>query len=138
MKTQAKYLKNSLSDNITTGLIAGIVAALVNVVYFFAYNQFSNYTEPYINIYMVILASLIPGIFSGILYFIMNRYFKREIFKAFSIVVILATFFSLVTPYIVSFSETVVSLRGLFLLTIPMHIIVGLTIVFIVGYRMND
>jgi len=138
MKTDAKYLKNSLSDNITTGLIAGIIAALVNVVYFFAYNQFSNYTEPFINIYMVILASLIPGIFSGILYFIMNRYFKRDTFKAFSIVVILATFTSLLAPYVASISETVVSLRGLFLLTIPMHIIVGLTIIFIGGFRMNE
>jgi len=35
MKTRCKYLKNSLSDNITTGFIAGIIAALVNVRLFF-------------------------------------------------------------------------------------------------------
>ena len=135
MKTEAKFLKNTLSDNITTGLIAGIVAALVNVVYFFAYNQFSGFHEPLINIYMVMLASLIPGIFSGILYFIMDRYIQKDTMKGFSFVVILTTLLSLVAPYAVSTTESVNSAEGLFLLTIPMHLIVGLTIIFVMGAR---
>jgi MFS superfamily sulfate permease-like transporter len=137
MKTEAKYLKNSLSDNITTGLIAGITAAIVNVLYFLAYNQFSGFHEPFVNIYMVILASLIPGIFSGVLYFIINRYFQKDVFKGFSFVIIIATLFSFLGPYALSSVDSVNSSEGLYLLTLPMHFIVGLTIIFVMNSREN-
>ncbi len=128
MEPKANYLKHSLSNYLTTGLYSGIIAAVLNLLYFFLYDSYANYSVEMISGYRIVIGSLMPGIFAGIIYFIVERIVKKNAFKMYTTFIILGTLISLLGPYVVSLSETVPDPLALYILTFPMQIIVAAVI----------
>tara|TARA_R110002049_G_scaffold256629_3_gene432092 strand:+ start:7268 stop:7681 length:414 start_codon:yes stop_codon:yes gene_type:complete len=135
MEPKADKLKHSLSQYITTGLFAGIISAIINLGYFFIYETYTDYSEPLITGYRIALGSLIPAIFAGIIYFIVERFVKQNAFRIYSLIIILGTLISLVGPYAVSLSAAIDNPGALYILTFPMHIIVGAVILLMMKAR---
>lgn len=138
MEPKADYLKHSLSNYLTTGLYSGIIASILNLLYFFLYDSYSDYSVELITGYRIAIGSLIPGIFAGIIYFIVERMVKQNAFKIYTIFIVLGTLLSLLGPYAVSLSETVSDPLALYILTFPMHIIVGVVILAMMKNRLSS
>lgn len=137
MEPKADILKHSLSDYITTGLYAGIISSVLNLLYFFVYDSYSEFSEPLITGYRIALGSLIPAIFAGIIYFMIERLVKKNAFKIYSLFIILGTLISLVGPYAVSLSAVVDNRTALYILTFPMHMIVGAVVLIMMRSRVK-
>jgi hypothetical protein len=135
MEAKADQLKHSLSQSITTGLFAGIIAAAFNLIYFYIYETLTDFSEPLITVYRIALGSLIPAIFAGILFFIIARLVKKNAFKVYTIFIILGTLISLTGPYAVSLSATIEDPTALYIMTFPMHIIVGAVVLILMGIK---
>lgn len=119
-----KFEKDRLAKLLTVGLLSGIIAAGVNIVYMYLHESFTDFSIPeVINLGSVSISSIIPGIFAGLLFFILRRSMKySKASVAFGVILLVTSLISLAGPLASELPDGSITPEGFAGLTAPMHI----------------
>lgn len=112
-------------------LVAGAIAAILNNLYSFTYTAITGFGVPdVINMGSITMSSFIPAILGALFYFALSRFTSKatSIFVVVSVVLIIVSFAGSFAPELPDGTPTP---EGFAALTLPMHIIAGLVIIFI-------
>lgn len=113
-------------------LTAGVVAAALNNAYSVIYSQSTEqYFPEIINFGSITGASVIPAIFAGLIYYILSR-FTHWATRIFIVSTLILTALSLTGTMQSQLPDGTPTPHGFTALTLPMHIIAGLAIAFII------
>jgi len=108
------------------GSVAGIIAAIINNLYHLIYSFVSGHGfTSLINFGSITLGSVVPAIIAAICYFILSR-FTYKATRIFVIITLLLTVLTFAGVLKSEFPD------GFIRLIIPMHIVAGLSIAFII------
>jgi hypothetical protein len=122
--------KQSIKIYLIGGLIAGVLSAILNNLYSYLYTAFTGVIIPeVINFGSVTGASILPAVVASLFYFILSR-FTAKATLIFIIAGIAFTLLSFGGPLQSQLPDGTPTPQGFAGLTLPMHIISGLIVIY--------
>jgi ABC-type thiamin/hydroxymethylpyrimidine transport system permease subunit len=122
--------KQSIKVYLIGGLVAGVLAAILNNLYSYVYTAFTGISVPgVINFGSVTGASILPAVIASLFYFALSR-FTAKATLIFIISGIAFTLFSFGGPLQSQLPDNTPTPQGFAGLTLPMHIISGLVVMY--------
>ncbi len=112
------------------GLIEGVLAAILNNLYSYVYTATTGFSIPQvINFGSVTGASIIPAVIGGVFYYLLSRFTSKATIIFVSVGVVF-TLLSLASPLQSQLPDGTPTPQGFAGLTLPMHIISGVVVIY--------